>query len=541
MSTQARMAAALEECLEALKAGESLEACLARYPGQAEALRPLLATIARLEELGSVPPPRPAEAAARGRAAFLAAVAQYRRAQEQRRLHRFSFLRLPGWSISWATAVAALLLVVVLTTGTVVVSAGALPGDVLYPVKRATEQVQVLLTFNPAAREALREQLDERRRQEVLQVLEMRRAAPTLTFVGSVEGMSPTLWEVDGFVVEIQPITRLEGQPRIGDRVQIIATAPGDGRLLALHIRWLGEGVPIRPTVVPATPTAGPTLAPRASATPESAISPSPTPPPAASATPVNTPPSSLAPTETPGPTATNTPTATASPTATHTPTATPTATPTLTATPQPPTRAVSVRFEGTLREKVAGRWIVGSRTVLLPAGTPIDETRGAATVGAWVQVSGVEQPDGAIVAQSIVVLTPAEAPGEPYEFTDVIEAISGDVWTIGGVLVHIAPGAIIDGATPAIGRLAHVKAMRRPNGELWATHITVEEPETGEGNTTTPTALPVPSPSPAVTTTPVATPSPTPTPTLEPTPTSTVTATAGATPLPITTPTPSY
>jgi len=517
MSTQARMAAALEECLQALKAGESLEACLARYPGQAEALRPLLTTIARLEELGSVPPPRPAEGAARGRAAFLAAAARYRHAQEQRRLRRFSFLRLPGWGVGWATAAAALLLVVVLTTSTVAVSAGALPGDVLYPVKRATEQVQVLLTFSPAAREALRVQLDERRRQEVLQVLEARRAARTLTFVGSVEAMSPTLWEVDGLAVEIQPITRLEGQPRVGDRVQIVATAPGDGRLLALHIRWLGEGAPIRPTVT-ATPTSSPMLAPQASATPMLPISPSPSPLLAASATPVNTPTAPPAATEPPSPTATHTSTATASPTPTRTPTTTPTATPTWTATPQPPTRAVSVRFEGTLREKVAGRWIVGSRTVLLPAGTPIDETRGAATVGAWVQVSGVEQPDGAIVAQSIVVLTPAESPGEPYEFTDVIEAISGDVWTIGGVLVHIASGAIIDGATPAVGRLAHVKAIRRPNGELWATHITVEEPETGEGHTATPTALPVPSPSPA--------------------PTPTVTATAGEAPLPTATPT---
>ena len=213
MSTQARMAAALEECLQALEAGENLEACLARYPAQAEALRPLLATIVRLEELGSVPPPRSAEGAARVRAAFLAAAVHYRRAQEQRRLRRFSFPRLPGWSVGWATAAAALLLVIVLTTSTVAVSAGALPGDVLYPVKRATEQVQVLLTFNPAAREALREQLDERRRQEVLQILEARRTAHTLTFVGSVESVSPTLWEVDGLAVEIQAVTRVEGRP----------------------------------------------------------------------------------------------------------------------------------------------------------------------------------------------------------------------------------------------------------------------------------------------------------------------------------------
>ncbi|MCC7352251.1 MAG: hypothetical protein IT330_00735 [Anaerolineae bacterium] len=525
MSNQAHRAAALEECLEALKAGESLAACLARHPGQTEALRPLLATIAGIERLGSVPSPRPAEGAARGRAEFLVAVTQRRRAQEQRRQRRYSFRHLFSWGAGWATAAAALVLVVILATGSVAASAGALPGDVLYPVKRATEQVQVFFSFNPAARDALREQLDERRRQEVLQVLEAGRIARTLTFVGFIESISPSLWEINGLPVQIQSITRVEGQPRVGDQVQVSATAPGDGTLLALRIRSLGAGTPLRPT---ATATPGPTPTPEASATPTLATSPGPTPLPATPAVRLDTPTAPMEPTATPSPTATHTPTATVSPTPTSTPTATPTATPTWTATPQPPTRVVSVRFEGTLREKVAGRWIVGSRTVLLPGGTPIDETRGAATVGAWVQVSGVEQPDGAIVAQSIVVLTPAEAPGEPYEFTDVIEAIGGDVWTIGGVQVHIAPGATIDGATPAVGRLAHVKAMRRPNGEIWATHITVEEPGVEEIDTATPTASPAPSST--VTATPVATLSPTataasgsalspsPTPTLPPT-----------------------
>lgn len=139
------------------------------------------------------------------------------------------------------------------------------------------------------------------------------------------------------------------------------------------------------------------------------------------------------------------------------------------------------MRFEGALREKVAGRWLVGERTVLLPPGTPIDETRGKAEVGAWVQVSGWEEPDGAVVAQRIVVLTPAESIGEPYEFSDVIEAIGGQTWTIGGVLVHIGPSTVIDGAAPEVGRLAHVQAVRRPNGEIWATHITVEEDQGAE------------------------------------------------------------
>jgi hypothetical protein len=470
MSAQADAAGILQECLEALEVGESLEACLARYPGQAQHLAALLQTVKQVRRAAGVPPRSP-EAVARGRAAFLAAAAQRRRALAERRRRGFPLLSWLRVGRAWATAAAATLVVaLLLTAGTVIAASGALPGETLYPVKRATEEVQFFFTWDVSARQALRERLDERRRQEIVQILGAGRTAEALVFAGPVEKMEATLWQVGGLGVEVQPTTVIEGQPQPGDQVQVVATAPGQGRLIAQRIKLL-KAAPSAPILATATPTPSPTALPTVVPTSTPTLLPPP---------PSPTPTETELPTATPSPTLTSTPTPTVTATATRTPTHTPTDTPTFTPTPFP-TRLVAVRFEGTLREKVAGRWMVGARTVLLPPGTPIDETRGSAEVGAWVQVFGWEQADGAVVAQRIVVLTPAESPGEPYEFTDVIEAIGGQTWTVGGLLVHIRPDTVIDGAAAEVGRLAHVRAVRRPNGEIWATHITVEEIGTEE------------------------------------------------------------
>jgi hypothetical protein len=51
-----RFETVLDECLDRVQAGASIEACLARYPEHAETLRPLLRLAAAVR---AVPPPRP--------------------------------------------------------------------------------------------------------------------------------------------------------------------------------------------------------------------------------------------------------------------------------------------------------------------------------------------------------------------------------------------------------------------------------------------------------------------------------------------------
>ncbi len=63
----------LNECWELLAAGESVSACLERFPQHAAALAPLLGVLTEVRELRAVPP-RSEVIAAQRRGAFLAAV-----------------------------------------------------------------------------------------------------------------------------------------------------------------------------------------------------------------------------------------------------------------------------------------------------------------------------------------------------------------------------------------------------------------------------------------------------------------------------------
>jgi len=80
------------------------------------------------------------------------------------------FLSMPRWQVSvlrWATSVT--LVVVALSAGAdaVAASSGSIPGQLLYPVKRASETVQAVLTPS-AARATLHSTLAQRRLSEIL-------------------------------------------------------------------------------------------------------------------------------------------------------------------------------------------------------------------------------------------------------------------------------------------------------------------------------------------------------------------------------------
>jgi hypothetical protein len=115
----------------------------------------------------------------------------------------------------------------------------------------------------------------------------------------------------------------------------------------------------------------------------------------------------------------------------------------------------------------------VGGRTVLIGAGTVIDESQGPAVIGANVQVEGMEQPDGAVEALTIRVQASAV---EIETFTGIITVMGGGQWLIGDRWV------IVDGSTqiigvPAVGKSAMVTARRVSGGPWTATRIEVEEP----------------------------------------------------------------
>jgi len=139
MTGHEELADILNECLDRLAGGESMQGCLTSYPQMAEELRPLLETaLAARKAIDIEPDPK---FKARARYEIGAAV---REAATRKRRSFFS------WQGRWAVAVASLLLALLVSGGGVAVAAGkSMPDSSLYPVKLAIEQV--LLGLSPSA------------------------------------------------------------------------------------------------------------------------------------------------------------------------------------------------------------------------------------------------------------------------------------------------------------------------------------------------------------------------------------------------------
>ncbi len=275
----------LIEALEALEAGEPLEQVLARYPDEAASLRPILEMALALPALRQEPPPH---AEARSRRTFL----QTARVFRQQTSHR------PFWQgllRTFGTAAVAAIMVLVVGASLLTLSASALPGDTLYPVKRNFEGLRLLLA--PAEeRQVFVRQLEQTRLQEIQALLATGREV-RVTFEGEVEAMLPEHWVVAGIVVQVDRATAIEGTPLPGVEVEVNGITR-QGALYATSIRVLGT-VEITPSPSP-TPTPTLTLSP--SPTPTLTPTPRITPTPAATLTATSAP---SQPTVAPPPTAT--------------------------------------------------------------------------------------------------------------------------------------------------------------------------------------------------------------------------------------------
>jgi hypothetical protein len=148
----------LDECLQRLLVGgETIEQCLERYPEQASQLKPLLETALAVKETSAVQPR--AEFKARARYQFRSAL------QEAAAPKRRPFF---GWLPRWATVLTAVLVLLLAGGGTVFAAAGSMPGSPLYPVKLATEQVQLTLTPSQLGKANLCAEFADRRVDEII-------------------------------------------------------------------------------------------------------------------------------------------------------------------------------------------------------------------------------------------------------------------------------------------------------------------------------------------------------------------------------------
>lgn len=156
-----------DECLTRVQRGESIEACLAAYPGQSAELEPLLRTALAARQAVAVQPRR--EFRQRAAIDFQAAI-------------REMPVKATGWGTPWRRrfleVVAGVVFVLLAGTGLVAASSSSLPDEPLYAIKTATETAWVALTPSDIGKVNLYIKFTNRRVAEIIAMAGEGKAAP---------------------------------------------------------------------------------------------------------------------------------------------------------------------------------------------------------------------------------------------------------------------------------------------------------------------------------------------------------------------------
>lgn len=284
----------LAQAVERLAAGEGLDAILEGAGADADWLRPLLILVAEVRDLRQAAPIPPIETS---QARFLAEAERiaselpgksplrrwWERWADNLRLAPGSVPRLAGTLATVVLTVVALMLGSAFLLGGSSASAAesVLPGQPLYPIKRLGEEIYLRLPQSHESRSARSAAYDERRRNEVHQLLDSQLGAG-VTFRGRVESLNAQQVVVSGIAALITDKTRIEGPLASGAQVLVEGRTLPAGMLIAQRILVERPG---QPAPLP-SPTATPRPSATATATPGATATPSNTATPTATATP---------------------------------------------------------------------------------------------------------------------------------------------------------------------------------------------------------------------------------------------------------------
>lgn len=146
-----------------MERGADLDSALARFPEHAGELRPILETANKARSMAPDEPSPDAVKRSRARVLQRAAGLRESKAGARRRV-------IPAFSrLAISFALTALFLAS--GAGLVNVSASALPGENLYPVKRSWENIRLFFIFDPQLREMMRDEFENERLHEVNELL----------------------------------------------------------------------------------------------------------------------------------------------------------------------------------------------------------------------------------------------------------------------------------------------------------------------------------------------------------------------------------
>jgi len=161
----------LGNCLEALESGEGLADVLARYPQASEELKALLESAVWFSGQKAAVEPRPGFVRA-SRARLVEQIAAEPVATVSWLERMWALLSTAlggGWRVALQVTLAVVMLacLVVGGSGVALASQTALPGEALYPVKTSLENVELLVTLDPAAKIQLHNQFSQARLLEI--------------------------------------------------------------------------------------------------------------------------------------------------------------------------------------------------------------------------------------------------------------------------------------------------------------------------------------------------------------------------------------
>jgi hypothetical protein len=256
----------LSTCLDQLEQGDSIEEIVARYPQQSAEIRPFLETAAQIAQLAAQPTIANQQ---QSRSRFLDEAAAMRAPQAS------SVPIWPGWRRLFMPVASLAVVLLLLGVSLFNVSASALPGDSLYPLKRTIEDWRLMRATDPQQIMELAEQFRQERLNEITLLLRDGREAD-VQFEGEIEALESANWIVSGLIVQINSETIIEGTPRVGETARIDGYTSA-GSLFGRQISILTgrpdpepEETPL-PTILPIveTPEATPVeLVPTPSSTP---------------------------------------------------------------------------------------------------------------------------------------------------------------------------------------------------------------------------------------------------------------------------------
>ena len=212
----------LQDCMERLQHGESLEQILKKYPG-VRGLRSLLESVSLAQSLQSdLQVPNGAQI--RSRTQFLEAA--HKLEQRPARPFRFSFE---------SRGLVVLLTLVVIMFGVVgsgIVSAKSLPGEPFYPLKLAAEQTRLWMTLNPADRLTLESTFEQRRLQDVENLIKSQKSSNVqVSFSGFLQVKGDD-WFIENVPVVLPPNMGLNQDVQSGAFVDVTGTVGSNGSVL---------------------------------------------------------------------------------------------------------------------------------------------------------------------------------------------------------------------------------------------------------------------------------------------------------------------